>query len=102
MDTKITFGDWQLRHMDGQNWQLYHKTATATNKRTIESGTAGKVRWKAMEMYYHSNALDHAVRYAAHEDIGSTGDDMTLREFIDEYERITKETAAIVSEGLKK
>ncbi len=101
MDSRITFGDWQLRHIDSRNWQLYHREETKTTKQTIESGTAGQVRWRALEAYYHDSGLHYAIKYAAHEDIGSTGRDMTPREFIEEYERIGKEMARIVAEGLK-
>lgn len=40
----ITFGDWKLVKMDGDNWELCHRHVTGDTPSTRKNGTAGKVR----------------------------------------------------------
>ena len=74
----ITFGDWKLVKMDGDNWELCHRHVTGDTPSTRKNGTAGKVRWHRVGRYYQSSTFVNALEYAADWDMRNHNDDSTI------------------------
>ena len=82
----ITFGDWKLVRMDGDNWELCHRHVTGDTVTARRNGTAGKVRWHRVGRYYQSNTFHLALEYAADWDMRNGIADSTME--MGEYLRI--------------
>lgn len=82
----IQFGDWQLRKMDANNWELYHRHVTKENAKSLRSGSAGKVQWNRMGRYYQKSTFANAIEYAADWDMrNAEGGTVTLGQYIKAY-----------------
>lgn len=91
----IEFGDWQLRPLDGRNWELYHRHAASKGK------DKGSTKWHRCGKYYSYNTLENALMFAADVELKSATGTLSASEFLEGYRRMLAEFSEALSESLR-
>ncbi len=80
----ITFGDWKLIPLDGDNWELAHRHVSTRGK------NEGRMQWSRLGRFYQSNTIHLALLYAADCELkaGCAEAERDIRDALAEYERI--------------
>ena len=89
-DIGITFGNWKLVKLDGDNWELCHRHVTGDTASARKNGTVGQVRWHRLGRYYQSNTFHLALRHAADQELAAECESaaIPIEDALREYERI--------------
>lgn len=84
----IEFGNWQLRPIDSNNWQLWHL------RESTRGSNVGKVDWHPEGRFYSYSTIDNALLYAADREIKAMDGTVNfmeyvtlLRETLDDFEK---------------
>lgn len=83
----IVFGDWKLFPVDASNWELCHRHATPSNRKSKEAGTAGEIKWFRCGRFHQYNTLGNALRYAANVELGK-GHESAVSEIADAIKQL--------------
>lgn len=83
----VTFGDWKLIPLDGDNWELAHRHVSSKGK------NVGRMQWNRVGRFYQSNTFHLALEYAADQEAkaGCMEAERDIREHLAEYRRILSE-----------
>lgn len=92
----IQFGDWQIRRSDPLNLQLYHRHVMDRGK------SVGELKWRPTGHFFNSvkAAITYALNAETRERVGDESFVLSLREAIEQEERIAKEFREWLSEAV--
>lgn len=92
----IQFGDWQIRRSDPLNLQLYHRHVMGSGK------SVGELKWRPTGHFFNSvkAAITYALNAETRERVGDDSLVLSLREAIEQEERIANEFREWLSEAV--